>query len=72
MQGPGDIDNDGAVGFQIIATDDIDDLGIPEIVKRIRTRVGDSPVYLRCVQLHILRSGFTINHASIQPGYRRH
>lgn len=47
LQGPGDVDNDNAVGFQIISTDDIDDLGIPEIVRRIRSRVGDSPVYLR-------------------------
>ena len=30
-------------------TDDIDDLGIPEIMHRIRSRVGDSPVYLRRV-----------------------
>jgi agmatinase len=31
----------------MITTDDIDDLGIPEIIKRIRNRVGDTPVYLR-------------------------
>lgn len=42
----GDVENDQAVGFQIISTDDIDDLGIPEIVRRIRQRTGDSPVYL--------------------------
>ena len=49
IQGAGDIDNDKAVGFQIVSTDDIDDLGIPEIIRRIRSRVGDSPVYLRRV-----------------------
>lgn len=42
-----DIENDGSVGFQLITTDDIDDLGIPEIIRRIRSRVGDTPVYLR-------------------------
>ena len=46
QQGPADLENDNAVGFQLISTDDIDDLGIPEIVQRIRKRVGDSPVYL--------------------------
>jgi len=46
INGRADLDNDNAVGFQLISTDDIDDLGIPEIVRRIRARVGDSPVYL--------------------------
>ncbi|KAG9222365.1 hypothetical protein CCMSSC00406_0002700 [Pleurotus cornucopiae] len=46
LAGVGDIENDQAVGFQLISTDDIDDLGIPEVVRRIRDRVGDSPVYL--------------------------
>ncbi|KAJ2921274.1 hypothetical protein H1R20_g15822, partial [Candolleomyces eurysporus] len=41
-----DLENDAAVGFQIVTTDDIDDLGIPEVIKRIRNRIGDSPVYL--------------------------
>jgi agmatinase len=40
------LDTDETVGFQIVSTDDIDDLGIPEIVRRIRTRIGNSPVYL--------------------------
>lgn len=31
----------------MISTDDIDDYGVTEIIKRIRERVGDSPVYLR-------------------------
>jgi agmatinase len=30
----------------MITTDDIDDFGIPEIIKRIRKRVGNTPVYL--------------------------
>jgi agmatinase len=42
-----DIEHDQSVGFQLITTDDIDDLGIPEIIRRIRRRVGDNPVYLR-------------------------
>ncbi|KZT02498.1 Arginase/deacetylase [Laetiporus sulphureus 93-53] len=46
LAGIGDIENDQTVGFQLISTDDIDDLGVTEIIKRIRKRVGSSPVYL--------------------------
>ncbi|EGN99986.1 hypothetical protein SERLA73DRAFT_106914 [Serpula lacrymans var. lacrymans S7.3] len=46
LQGLGDIENDSAVGFQVITTDDIDDHGIPAIIEQIRRRVGSSPVYL--------------------------
>jgi len=46
LAGLGDLDNDDAVGFQVISTDDIDDLGIPAIIRKIRNRIGDSPVYL--------------------------
>ncbi|PCH34024.1 Arginase/deacetylase [Wolfiporia cocos MD-104 SS10] len=46
LAGIGDLENDKAVGFQLISTDDIDDLGVAEIIKRIRARIGDSPVYL--------------------------
>ncbi|KAK7058509.1 hypothetical protein VNI00_002143 [Paramarasmius palmivorus] len=41
-----DLENDESVGFQLISTDDIDDLGVVEIINRIRTRIGDTPVYL--------------------------
>lgn len=46
LQGTIDLEHDQETGFELISTDDIDDLGIPEIIKRIRARVGDSPVYL--------------------------
>ncbi|KAG8933479.1 hypothetical protein FRC02_011768 [Tulasnella sp. 418] len=46
LTGIEDLEHDESVGFQIITTDDIDDLGIPAIVDKIRTRVGNSPVYL--------------------------
>ena len=46
MNGPSDIENDKTVGFQVISTDDIDDYGIPEIIRRIRARIGSQPVYL--------------------------
>ncbi|KAF9451405.1 Arginase/deacetylase [Macrolepiota fuliginosa MF-IS2] len=46
LSGLEDLENDTNVGFQVISTDDIDDFGIPAIIKRIRERIGDSPVYL--------------------------
>ncbi|KAI0669775.1 Arginase/deacetylase [Trametes maxima] len=46
LAGVADLENDASVGFQLISTDDIDDHGIAAIIKRIRDRIGDSPVYL--------------------------
>ncbi|ETW86728.1 hypothetical protein HETIRDRAFT_307854 [Heterobasidion irregulare TC 32-1] len=46
MAGGADITNDEDVGFKIVSTDDIDDIGINEVIRRIRERIGDSPVYL--------------------------
>ncbi len=40
------MEHDDTVGFQVISTDDIDDYGILNVIKKIRQRVGDSPVYL--------------------------
>ncbi|KDQ63159.1 hypothetical protein JAAARDRAFT_147183 [Jaapia argillacea MUCL 33604] len=46
LNGLEDLENDESVGFSLITTDDLDDHGVPEIIKRIRDRVGDAPVYL--------------------------
>ncbi|KAI0275301.1 Arginase/deacetylase [Gloeopeniophorella convolvens] len=46
MIGEADMDSDEQVGFKVISTDDIDDIGIKEVIRRIRARIGDSPVYL--------------------------
>ena len=46
------MENDRSAEFQLISTDDIDDLGIPAIIAQIRERVGKSPVYQRyCANL---------------------
>ncbi|KAI0003815.1 arginase family-domain-containing protein [Russula compacta] len=39
-------EDEDVVGFKIISTDDIDDIGIHEVIRRIREHIGDSPVYL--------------------------
>lgn len=47
MSGEADMTaDDEVVGFKIISTDDLDDIGINEVIRRIRERIGDSPVYL--------------------------
>ncbi|KAF5371805.1 hypothetical protein D9758_003456 [Tetrapyrgos nigripes] len=46
MMGLEDIEHDDTVGFQVIATDDIDDYGIKKVIEKIRQRIGDKPVYL--------------------------
>jgi hypothetical protein len=45
-QGPSDLDDDVTAGFQLIHAFDIDDLGVPEVVRRIKQRIGDSPVVI--------------------------
>ncbi|KAI0295015.1 Arginase/deacetylase [Russula brevipes] len=39
-------EDEDVVGFKVISTDDIDDLGIHEVIRRIRARIADNPVYL--------------------------
>lgn len=46
MTGFQDIQHDEYVGFSMITTDDIENLGTDGIVREIKQRVGDKPVYL--------------------------
>ncbi|PWY98463.1 Arginase/deacetylase [Testicularia cyperi] len=62
-----DIDHDASIGFDIITTDDIDDLGIPAIVKQIRDRVGSMPVYLS-VDIDTLDPGFAPGTGTMESG----
>lgn len=43
------IDHDKEVGFDLIAAEEIDDIGVNGIVERVRERVGTGPVYLTSV-----------------------
>ncbi|CCF53298.1 hypothetical protein NDA11_006324 [Ustilago hordei] len=52
-----DIEHDSSIGFDIITSDDIDDLGIPTIISNIRERVGTMPVYLS-IDIDTLDPGF--------------
>ena len=66
----GDIQNDEEVGFKIVSTEDIDDIDIDEVIRRVRAQVGENLVYLRYARLpvHIV---CILNMAS-QSGYRRY
>ncbi|KAG6830887.1 hypothetical protein H0H92_014038 [Tricholoma furcatifolium] len=66
MGGPEDLEVDREVGFQLISADDIDDLGIAEVVKRIKDRVGTTPVYLRRV-LYLLTLEIRLNYDYDNP-----
>ncbi|KZV60402.1 Arginase/deacetylase [Peniophora sp. CONT] len=46
MAGETDIQNDESVGFKVVSSDDIDDLGIAEVIRRIRSHIGTNPVYV--------------------------
>ncbi|KAI5474247.1 agmatinase [Pseudohyphozyma bogoriensis] len=41
-----DLEHDASVGFQLLTTDDIDEMRPSGIVKAIKERVGNTPVYL--------------------------
>lgn len=56
LQGIEDLENDATVGFEIITTDDIDEIGTSGIIKLIRERVGKEPVYLRYSCTTIIRA----------------
>lgn len=57
--------NDLEVGFIIVSAEDIDDIGVNGVIKRIRDRVGNNPVYLTYV------STFTISCSGPRPPLRR-
>jgi len=41
-----DLTQDSELGFQVISAPDVDQIGVPGMVERIRQRVGDRPVYV--------------------------
>ena len=50
MRGPlyasGDLGVSRELGFDLVPTDEVRELGIPEVIERIRERVGDAKVYV--------------------------
>ena len=52
-----DLVDDTRFGFQVIRASDLDRLGVEEVVDRIRTRIGDAPMYLS-VDIDVLDPAF--------------
>jgi agmatinase len=52
-----DLTDDAAFGFEIIRAEDLDRIGIEEIVDRVRRRTGDAPVYLS-IDIDVLDPAF--------------
>ena len=46
LYGPSDLADDQALGFQVVGSHEMDDLGWRGVVERIRARVGDRPTYV--------------------------
>lgn len=52
-----DLDDDARFGFEIIRSEDVDRIGLEEIVDRVRRRAGDAPVYLS-IDIDVLDPAF--------------
>jgi len=46
MTSEADMTDDDDIGFKVISTDDLDDIGVDEVIRLIRARIGNNPVYL--------------------------
>jgi agmatinase len=57
LYGTGDLDEDAAMGFRMINCLEVDRLGIPAIVERLREQIGDLPTYLS-IDIDVLDPAF--------------
>ncbi|MBO1901811.1 agmatinase [Leucobacter weissii] len=46
LYGKGDLEDDAALGFQIVTTEFVEEHGVPAALERIRERVGRAPLYI--------------------------
>ena len=46
LYGKQDLEDDEMLGFQIVTSEFIEEHGIPAALEKIRTRVGDKPLYI--------------------------
>ena len=53
----GDLSDDAAMGFQMINTLEVDRVGVPAIIERLREQVGDLPTYLS-IDIDVLDPAF--------------
>jgi len=62
-----DLTEDAGMGFSIVSSREMDDLGARGVVERIRSRVGDAPVYLS-IDIDVLDPGFAPGTGTPEPG----
>ncbi|EUC66483.1 agmatinase [Rhizoctonia solani AG-3 Rhs1AP] len=67
MTGIEDIEHDQGVGFSMITTDDIDELGADGIADKIKKHVGDKPVYLS-LDIDVIDPAFAPATGTPEPG----
>ncbi|KAG8814012.1 hypothetical protein FRC17_001336 [Serendipita sp. 399] len=65
--GPWDLDHDIAVGFEMVTTDEVDDIGVDGIVQRIRHRVGNDPLYMS-IDIDVIDPAFAPGTGTPEPG----
>ena len=57
LYGPGDIDDDRALGYAHVRSEEIESIGVSGTVERIHTRLADRPVYIS-VDIDVLDPAF--------------
>jgi agmatinase len=57
LYGTGDLSEDAAMGFQMINCLEVDRVGVPSIIERLREQVGDLPTYLS-IDIDVLDPAF--------------
>jgi agmatinase len=57
LYGPSDLADDTRLGFQVVGSVEMDDLGARGVIERIRERVGERPVYVS-VDIDVLDPAF--------------
>ena len=62
-----DLTEDAGMGFSIVSSREMDDIGARGVVERIRERVGDAPVYLS-IDIDVLDPGFAPGTGTPEPG----
>ncbi len=67
LYAPTDLSEDAAMGFEVVSTSDVARHGVDAAVDRIRTRVGDTPVYLS-VDIDVLDPAHAPGTGTPEPG----
>jgi agmatinase len=67
LYGTADEAEDRALGFAALHLDDMDELGVPGVVRAIRDRIGDAPVYVS-IDIDVLDPAHAPGTGTPEPG----